>query len=106
MTEETDQEVYKEKRCFLSDAGMLYSAISETKCLVLVVGDPYCLISRGDELVQLMWRVYLQQCCDAGHAAFQGNINAMDLAVRIKLQSVKLNIGSPEFIPSFEGNTK
>ena len=105
MTEETDQEIYKDNRCFLSDAGMLYSAIYETRCLVLVVGDPYCLISRGDEAVQSMWRVYLQQCCDLGHAAFQGNAKAMDLAVRIKLQSVKLNIGSPEFIPSFESAT-
>jgi hypothetical protein len=101
MTEETDQDVYKRKRCFLSDAEMLYSAISEAKCMVEVVGDPFCLISRGAEAVQSMWRVYLQHCCDTGRSALRGDLHAKDLAVRIRLQSVKLSIGSPEFIPSF-----
>lgn len=102
MTEDIDEREYKRRRCFLSDAGMIYTAINEARCVALVVGDPYCLISRGNEAVQSMWRVFLQHCCDIGDVAVQGNIEAVDLATRIKLQSAKLSIRSPEFVPSFE----
>lgn len=97
MTRQDYAEEYEREPNFLSDTKMLNTAMTRAKSLVLVVGDPDCLVQSK---IGQKWERYLEECHKAGKKSLICDSDESEAIREIVVASSNLNAEADEFLPS------
>ena len=98
MTDRHYTEIYDRQPNFLSNAKMLNTAITRAKSLVIVIGDPDCLVRSK---IGPKWERYLAECYEAGQKGLMGDRDESEAVKRIVVEASKLNVAAEEFVPDY-----